>query len=331
MIEVAVFGDINIDVLMSIPAFPEPGGEALTERLSTGVGGSAANTAIVLAKLGLYVRMIGRVGQDSWGDLALKALGESGVDTALVQRDDGVATGMMFTPVTPDGERTMFGQRGANARMDAEGIAQGTLAGIRFLHLSGYALLEAPQREAAQRAVELAENANAEIGLDTAWLPAFVVPEQIKALLPRLALCVLGREEAELLSGREEPSAAARELVNSGASAVGVKMGREGCLLADASGVTSLPPFPARAVDTTGAGDSFSAGLIYGHLKGLSLPAAGVLANALGSLAAQAWGAGQALPGRREATRCLEENSISVEGERRMWIEQARRVLNDSA
>jgi ribokinase len=230
---------------------------------------------------------------------------------------------MMFTPVTPDGERTMFGQRGANAHTDPAGIGEETLVGVQFLHLSGYALLESPQREAALGTVMLAENAGIPIGLDTAWLPAFTVPEQLRDMLPHLAVCVLGREEAALLSGKDTPEAAALWLVESGASVVGVKMSREGCLLADASGVTVIPAFPVQAVDSTGAGDAFSAGLIYGYLNRLSLPAAGLLANALGSLAVGVWGAGTALPGREQARQLLETSLKSADGVLKDWISEA--------
>jgi ribokinase len=323
MTGVVVVGDINIDVIMPIPAFPQSGGEAVTEGMITSVGGSAANTAITLAKSGIAVRMIGRVGRDLWGEMTLATLGACGVDTALVQRDDQAPTGMMFTPVTPDGERTMFGQRGANVRTEPAEIGEGALAGARFLHLSGYALLEPPQRDAALRTVALAEKAGIPIGLDTAWLPAFRAPGQILDLLPKLAICVLGVEEAALLSGGGTAEAAARRLVEAGADLVGLKMGHYGCLLADKSGIISIPPFHAEAVDSTGAGDAFSAGLICGHLKGLSLPAAGLLANALGSLAVRVWGAGNSLPGEKEVRTLLEERLLAEAGELREWIKEA--------
>lgn len=325
--KVAVLGDINIDVIMPIAAYPQPGGEAITDGLLTSVGGSAANTAITLAKLGIAVRMIGRVGRDPWGEMALEALGACGVDTALVQRDDRAPTGMMFTLVTPDGERTMFGQRGANARTNPAEIGMDALVGAEFLHLSGYALLESPQREAALRALALAQQNGIPIGLDTAWLPALRAPGQIRELLPYLAICVSGLEESTLLSGGGTAEAAAMRLVEAGAALVGLKRGGLGCLLADSSGIISIPPFQAEAVDTTGAGDAFSAGLIYGRLNGLSLPAAGVLANALGSLAVRSWGAGSALPGGEEAAQLLEASRLAAQGERKEWIEEALRAL----
>ena len=186
MPSILVLGDINIDVLMGVPTYPPRGGEALTERVDTRLGGSAANAAVVLSRLGLEARMLARVGGDAWGQVALASLADAGVGLELVQHDSIETTGLMFTVVTPDGERTMFGQRGANCNTDPAAITPDTFGGVGHLYLSGYALLELPQREAALRAVELATERNLPISLDTAYLPALDAPQALRQLLPYL-------------------------------------------------------------------------------------------------------------------------------------------------
>lgn len=324
---IAVLGDINIDVLLPIGAYPHPGGEALARQVLTSLGGSAANTAVVLANLGCRVRLIGRIGNDLWGEMALRALINSGVETEAIQRDDQAATGMMFTPITPDGERTMFGHRGANAHTDPGLVTEQILNGCGWLHLSGYALLESPQREAAHRAVELAHQRALPISLDTAYLPALTAPQELEPLFNRLALCILGREEAEALTGDRKPKQAVNALISMGVEQVGLKLGSQGCLVTDRQGVWVIPPFPARALDATGAGDAFSAGLIFGRLNRISLPAAGVLANALGSLAVQVLGAGSALPGKVEVRDLLMRHSANADAPLSDWIAEALRII----
>jgi ribokinase len=328
MIEAAVLGDINVDVLLPIPAYPAPGGDALTGPIVTRAGGSAANTAIALAKLGVAVKMIGRVGEDDWAAIALRALAEAGVDTSDVQRDARAATGMMFVPVTPDGERTMFGHRGANVHTDPAPIDAALFDGARMLHVSGYALLEAPQREAALRAIDLAERNRVAVSLDVGVLPAANMAGEIRRLLPRLSICVLGVDEARLLVEAEAPSDLLAALLATGVQTVGLKLGADGCLIGDATGAHHLPAFAVETVDTTGAGDAFGAGLIFGRLRGLSLPATGLLANALGSLATTVWGAGPALPGRVEASALLKRQRVD-DKERASWIEEVLRVIGD--
>jgi ribokinase len=320
MPSILLLGDINVDVLMGVPAYPPPGGEAATERLITRLGGSAANTAVVLSRLGLEARMFGRVGSDPWGQMALAALAEAGVGLELVQRDEAVATGLMFTAVTPDGERTMFGQRGANPHTEPSAMSSDTLSDVDLLYLSGYALLEAPQREAAARAVELARQRRLPIVLDTAYLPAMVAPQVLRPYLPYLDACILGLPEARALLGEAEPQAAASVLLRVGVRLAAVKLGAQGCLLADAASAHRIPAFPVDVLDTTGAGDAFTAGLIFGRMRGLSLPATGTLANALGGLAAAVHGAGTALPGKAEVTRFLNDNLASSSEERSRCI-----------
>jgi ribokinase len=320
MYSILVLGDINVDVLMDVPAYPPPGGEAVTERITTQLGGSAANTAVVLSRLGLEARMLGRVGSDPWGQVALAALVEAGVGLELVQRDESVATGLMFTAVTPDGERTMFGQRGANPYTDPSAISLDTLSGVDLLYLSGYALLEAPQREAAARVVELACQQGLPVVLDTAYMPALVAPQDIRPYLPHLDACILGLPEAHALLSEAEPRAAASALLRAGVQLAAVKLGAQGCLLADVATAHLIPAFPVDVVDTTGAGDAFTAGLIFGRLYGLSLPATGTLANALGGLAAAVYGAGTALPGKAEVIRFLNDNLATASEERSRCI-----------
>ncbi len=325
---VLVLGDLNVDVLMPVASYPAPGEETLGEGVAIRAGGSAANTAIVLARLGMDVRLISRVGQDPWGELAVQSLVACGVDCRLVQRDAQQATGLMFTPITPQGERTMFGLRGANSQLDPSLIDAESLQGMGWLHLSGYALLTSPQREAVWHAVELAEERRLPISLDTAWLPALTCPQQIRELLPHLELCILGLAEAQAILGGRSVEEAVSAIRDAGVSWVGLKLGEQGCLIAAGEERQYISAFPVQVLDTTGAGDAFSAGMIMGRMGGLSIGATGVLANALGGLAATTLGAGSALPGR-EQVRCFLHAQLGlVEGERATWIAETLGLLD---
>jgi ribokinase len=325
---VVVLGDINVDALMPVPDYPQPGRETVARSVDMQSGGSAANAAIVLARLGISVEMVGRVGADPWGDLALAALSAAGVGTGAVQRDPHTATGIMFTVLTPEGERTMFGYRGANPLTDPGAVLEGVFNGALFLHLSGYALLEQPQRSAVWRAVEAAEKFAIPIALDTAYYPVLTVKEEFSTLLPKLAVCILGVEEACELAGDSRPLEAALAVSKCCGGLVALKTGAEGCLLVkNGSEAIRVPGFPVQVQDTTGAGDAFSAGIIYGCLHGLDLPSAGTLANALGALAAAVHGAGSALPGRVEAKGLLETALSSASGNRAGWIKEAFKAL----
>ena len=312
MVQVVTLGDINVDIIASILRYPSPGGDGLAERVEVHSGGSAANTATVLANFGVDVGIIGRVGRDAFAEQALARLADAGVDLRCIQRDDEVITGIMFIPVTPDGERTMFGYRGANSRLDPALLNEGYIAQADVFHLSGYALLAEPQRSAARRAMEVAHQAGVAISLDMGLEAAARATEEVRALLPLVDLIFPNRAEAKHLTGNSDVREAVRALSRYGIKTVALKLGEQGCTVHCSARspdrrreIFSVPTFAVEVQDTTGAGDSFDAGFILGRLWGLGARESAILANALGALAASAVGAGDALPGSEKARALL--------------------------
>jgi ribokinase len=326
MPQAVALGDINVDIIASVSCYPSPGGDGLAEWVEVQSGGSAANTATVLANFGVNVGIIGRVGRDVFAAQALASLTGAGVDLSCIQLDDEVATGMMFIPVTPDGERTMFGYRGANPRLDPGLLNEGYIAQADVFHLSGYALLAEPQGSAARRAVEMAHRAGVAVSLDVGLEAASRATEEVKTLLPLVDLIFPGRTEAEHLTGHGDVREAVRALLEYGTETVALKLGRQGCTVGSEGEIFSVPTFDVEVQDTTGAGDSFDAGFILGRLWALDPRESAILANALGALAASAVGAGDALPGP-EKTRALLQGCLSDPGWQD-WIGEIGRILD---
>jgi ribokinase len=235
------------------------------------------------------------------------------VDTSSIQRDPARTTGLIFIPVTEDGERTMFSFRGANVHLRPEDLEKDLLEDVQLLHISGYNFLVSPQRETTQLAVARATARGIPISLDVGVEPAREAREELLELMPHLSLCVLGGEESRALIGTSAPQAVAADLLARGVQRVGYKLGAAGCLAAAPTDEYLLPGFEVDTVDTTGAGDAFCAGFIYGWVKALPLPAVGLLANAMGALATMVWGAGPALPGQPEAIALLQEQGCLLE------------------
>jgi ribokinase len=299
-IKVSLLGDTNVDILMKIRSYPQPGGDGLADFVLMQAGGSMANTAIVLARLGLQTSLFTRIGSDSWAQTVMETLRSEGVGLDRLQRDRSEPTGLVVLPVTPDGERTMFSYRGANARFDPAGVTEEALAGSRLLHLSGYAFLTPPQRDAAWKAVEIASASRISLALDLGVEPAYAMDADLPRLLNRLDLLILGEGEARAITGRAVRADAVQYFLDAGVKMLGLKLGREGCLIRTRLEEVIAPGYPVETVDSTGAGDAFSAGMLFGMAHGLGLPALGVLANALGALATTRWGASASLPTRSE-------------------------------
>jgi ribokinase len=318
-------------VFLQVPLYPPPGGDSLARQVVVQSGGSAANTALAAARLGIEAWMVGRVGKDEWARIALSPLEAGGVHLEAVRQAGGEATGLTFLPVTPDGERTMFTYRGANARLDPLDVDQAILRGAWGLHLSGYAFLEPPQSLAAWRAVSLAQELGIRVSLDIGVEPARAVRDGLWRLLPALHLVVLGEQEACRVAGRaaggvDDLETALRLLLDRGVGSIGLKLGGRGCRLVTRELDLTLPGFHVAVVDTTGAGDAFCAGMLFGTLHGHPLPVCGVLANALGALTAARWGAGSALPTAQETTRFLKEQA-NRHPELAEWILQAVQAI----
>ena len=309
MPEVVTIGDINIDVIAHIPGYPQKGGEGLAEQGHIYCGGSAANTAIVLGRFGVDVGIIGRVGEDVLAPLALAALAEAGVDGRCVQRDPRTITGVMLIAVTPDGERTMFGCRGANVHTDPTLLDESYVAEARIFHLSGYTLLAAPQRDAALRALEVAHQAGLTVTADMGLEAVMRVTDRVKSILPKVDILFPNQAEAEYLTGRRDIEGAIASLLDYGAGVVALKLGKRGCAIGTGEGTFLVPGFAVPTVDTTGAGDSFDAGFILGRLEGWGWRKSALLADALGALTATVEGAGTSLA-EREGVRVFLEAQL---------------------
>jgi ribokinase len=288
--EVIVLGDINLDVAARLAQYPPHGRDALATALATRGGGSAANTAQALAHCGISTGLIGCVGTDELARGLLDELQASGVDVSQVQREPAMASGLVFVAVTPDGQRTMFTYRGANVQTRPLRLDAAEIAGARWLHVSGYALLAPPQAEAALRALVLAHHAGLDVSLDPGPVWAARPAPGSCALLPYVGMLLPNEDEAWTLVGvedrAEDPVEAMRRLEQAGVPAVALKLGARGCLFGPAESPCHVPGFQVSAADTTGAGDAFAAGWIAGHARGLSPRACGLWANALGAMVA---------------------------------------------
>jgi ribokinase len=324
MPQVVTLGDINVDILARIPFYPPPGGDSLAEGVDLRAGGSAANTSAVLSKFGLEVSILARVGQDALAEHALSDLRRVGVDLSLVQRDADTQIGLIFAAVTPDGERTFFSCRGANANTTLDGEGEKRIRDARLLHVSGYALVENPQRAAALQAIAVAHRSGVTVSVDLGVEVKTTPREGIVEALSKTSMLFPNLAVAQWLTDKEGARESLEGLLSLGPELVGLKLREEGCLIGSGEGVFAVPAFGVEPVDDTGAGDSFDAGLILGRVAGLGLRECGILGNALGALATTVTGAGSSLPGPEDALSFLEERSKDVG--RRDWREELPRV-----
>jgi len=298
--DVVCLGILVADVVARpIDSLPPHGELALLEGISVHGGGGALNAATWLSRWGLRVASAGKVGADLFGDFLLGLLDERGVRRTGVLRDPGVATSSTVALVHSDGDRTFLNFQGANATLRADELDPDEPFAGRALVYTGALALPALDGEPA--AAVLAE-ARAR-GILTALDTVFDSTGRWNRVLPCLAhvdVFTPSQAEARGISGFEDPPAAAAWLRERGVGEVAITLGARGCYASGADFEGYVEPVPAVAVDGTGAGDAFVAGLLYGKLAGWSFERAVQLGNAAGAKATTAVGAAEAAAGLQE-------------------------------
>ena len=264
---VVVVGDLLYDLLAKVDGEVRLGVDTFTPIRAVG-GGSGANAAAWLAASGIETHFVGRVGDDVFGVFLEEELQGAGVRTHLA-RDPSLATGKVFVLVDGAGERTMITDRGA-----VENLARWDIPASLFrgghLHLLGYTFSGGSRRETAFEALRLAREAGMSVSVDPSAVPMLedVGPDRFLAWTRGADLCFPNLEEGSLLAAAEGPDEIAENLLEH-YPAVVLKLGAEGARYADAQGRRSrIPAAPARANDTTGAGDALCAGFLAAWLAG---------------------------------------------------------------
>jgi sugar/nucleoside kinase (ribokinase family) len=251
-----------------LASLPRSGELVVSSGFLLDAGGCAVNTAVILARLGVRARLVGKVGDDEYGDWLRRSLAGKQVLVDGVSTTRRSATSQTVILPIEGEDRRYIHVPGANAELAVADIAA-VLPGARVLAIGGYLALPGLDPEGT---ADLLAGARAR-GIAT--LLDIVVPrgadDPVKALRPVLAYvdCFLpNQDEARLVTGHDNPADQARVLLEWGCASVVITCGADGAVYADPSGVIQVQPFPVEAVDGSGAGDAFTAGIILGLIEG---------------------------------------------------------------
>lgn len=260
-----------------------------TERgVKSSPGGSASNTIVGIGSLGGRARMIGRVGRDVLGETYREGLRRAGVEESVRVSDDA-ETGRVLSVVTPDAQRTMFTFLGASSALNPGDITDADVADAAFVHLEGYLLFNRPVMD---RVLELARAHKARVALD---LGSFQVVEAMRAYLDelfaqrRIDIVLANEDEARAYTGLGESESLEKfaALVDTAV----VKRGKHGALVARGDERVEVNAHLVKAIDTTGAGDLWASGFLYGLNHDLGLENSANLASRVGAEVVQVLGA----------------------------------------
>lgn len=265
---IVVAGDFVLDLVAEHPGQLHKGSDTLGS-IYPRPGGSAANTATWLARLGHAVDFSGRVGADPLGDALIAHLQREGV-TPCVGRDDAAPTGTVVALIDASGERSMLISPGANHRYGPDDVPADRLPGAALLHLTGYSFFWEPTRAAAERLLALAREHMVPVSVDasSAALLRACGPDAFLAAVAGVNYFLCNLDEGQTLTGQSEPAGVLTALA-ARFPVVGLKLGAAGSIVAAGAGRWRVRAEPVTGpLDTTGCGDAWNAGFLAGLLQG---------------------------------------------------------------
>ncbi len=304
--DVYVYGDVNIDLVVpSVESLPEPGSEVDVPIMETFVGGGAALFTLGLAKLGLTPVFQGSIGKDMYGEYIRGLFRELGVDESLLLDSDTKKTGISIS-FTTEKDRCFLTYRGTNEGISLKYMDLEQLRGAKHVHVTGY---EGATNHAEYLDVltKIHEMGDVTVSFDVGWDMTGVWYEGIFDLLPMIDVLFMNETECQHYTRCDDVETGARRLAEKAGMAV-IKMGKTGAMAIKNGEKFFAPAYTVKAVDTTGAGDSFNAGFIYGFLQGLPMEECLKCGNGCGSLSVTKLGGNTGFPFRAELEQWIRDH-----------------------
>jgi sugar/nucleoside kinase (ribokinase family) len=310
---VSCLGILVADVVgKPIEAFPPKGTLAPVERMELHVGGCAANTGIALQRLGVETAIIGKVGEDGFGDYVTGVMRKAGLDVRGVVASRDASTSATMVAVDATGERTFLHHTGANATFGEGDVSWLLIEDSKILHIAGIYLMPRFAGDECASVLTRARESNVVTSLDTAWDFTSRWMSVLKQCLPYLDYMLPSLNEAQEITGQTKPEEIAKMLIDLGAKVVGLKMGERGAYVRSAAGEEIIAPaLKVQAVDSLGAGDAWAAGFLCGLAQGWSLERVTRFANTVGACSVLELGSTTGIRPMAETLRFMEQHEIA--------------------
>ena len=306
MQNILVIGSLNLDYAIRVKDMPLPGETILGEGLTLSPGGKGGNQAFTLGRFGRTVAMIGAVGDDASGRMLTANLEKAGVDTGAIERLPGVPSGQAFIHINEKGENSITVIPGANAQVSPAMIDR---------HMDQLQACDAVvmQLEVPLSAVCHAAAKAKELHKTVVLDPAPAVPDLPEELLRQVDICKPNETELHILTAMptdtdEQVIAAARALIRKGVRQVTASLGGRGVMLVTENDAHLFAPPPVTVVDSTAAGDSFTAAMVAMY-DGDNLPRSLRFANRVASLVCTRPGAQSSIPDEEEIHALMQEEA----------------------
>jgi len=278
--DVVGFGALNVDKLFKVNRIAAAEEESFITDFAEACGGSAANTVVGLARLGCKVGFIGKVASDREGKMLLQEFRREGVDTKGIAVAKQGRSGTVMGFVDENGDRALYVDAGVNNQVEFSEKIKEYASQAGFLHLTSFVGEESLQTQ--KKIVETLPK-SVKISLDPGALYARKGLSALKPIVERAFVLMPNSGELQLLTGIADYRRGAEAMLKKGVKVVAVKLGSKGCYVTNGRQSHNVEAFKVKVVSTTGAGDAFCAGFLYGLIERKSLEECGRIGNFVAS------------------------------------------------
>jgi ribokinase len=291
--DVVGFGALNVDMLLKVNRIAGAEEESFIEDYTEACGGSAANAIVGLARLGLKVGFIGKVADDREGKLQLDCFTSEGVDTNGIIHAKHGKSGSVLGFVDRKGARALYVNPGVNDTVESREMDLNYIAQTSILHLSSFV---GEKSIRSQKKLVGSLPSSIKVSFDPGSVYAQKGFSVVEPMIRSSFVMMPNAVELEQLTGEVDYAKGAAALIEMGVKIVAVKLGEKGCYVTNGEEKYTVEPYRVKVVDTTGAGDAFCAGFLYGLIKNKSLYECGLLGNFVASKSVMKMGARAGLP-----------------------------------
>ena len=308
--DVVILGRIGYDLYSEEPHVPLP----QVRRFSRYLGGSSANMAVGLSRLGAGVGMVSCLGEDSLSRFLLDFLEAEKVVTKHVQVAPGFLPSLCLTEVSPPDRfpQVFYRHDAVDTRLDIDAGGLDFVRTARMFITNGTSLCASPSRESTYRALECAKEAGCTVVLDVdyramSWKKREEAGLAVRLALPFVDILIGNQPELMLVTGGDDLDLAVAKLQSAGIPMVVSKLGELGTSVFTADETVYLPPYKVDVATTIGAGDGFASGFLYGHLRGLPLLECLHYGNAAAAIVVSRLSCSEAMPVLAEVEQMIEQ------------------------
>jgi len=310
--EVSSIGTLAVDYIGLVPLIPGKDGKTMAEKLEIHPGGVAGNVITQIARLGISTGWMGKIGDDETGTILMNEFKREGISTEHVEVIPEKSSMFCWILVDPKGDRSITMFPNVLNEFTAEDVEKkhaDFIASSKILMAEACVLPLAP----VIRSMEIAREAGVRVVFDLDVTPSDILRtrmgtvEDLEKVLRLADVFIPGKAAAAELLGDSNIVQKSRELLKWGAETVAVTMGYQGCIILNEDEFFEVPGYEVKVVDTTGAGDAFHGGFVYGMLKDYSLEEIGRFANACGAWCCTGIGA-RAVGGHDEISGLLKSS-----------------------